>query len=250
MINLLKTVNLTGVKILLFPLAFLIKKKELFIVSIALTFLFPVKTFSNKTILESLNQVSSSGTLFKQGKSLYNHFCAHCHGITGEGDGFNSGFLDKDPANFTDVDFMTKRTNKKLFRVISKGGLEVKKSFLMPRFGNTLTEKEIWAIIVYIRKFSDGKVEIPKEINSNLSKPKTLNVMEVKAFVKGLDKSLINEGEKLFKRKKACYACHKVEEEGGGERNLECAIGSDNICRPLDPQLRLPLAILNAEQPD
>ena len=75
--------------------------------------------------------------------------------MTGEGDGFNAEFLDKDPADFTDVDFMAKRTNKRLFRVISMGGPEVKKSFLMPRFGNTLSEKEIWSLIAYIRKFSN-----------------------------------------------------------------------------------------------
>ena len=77
--------------------------------------------------------------IFERGKHLFQDYCAHCHGRQGDGDGFNAEFLDKDPAELSNPMFQAKRSNEKLFQVISEGGTKVKKSHLMPGFGHTLS---------------------------------------------------------------------------------------------------------------
>ncbi|MEE9170069.1 MAG: c-type cytochrome [bacterium] len=38
----------------------------------------------------------------RKGKHLYAHYCAVCHGASGEGDGFNAFNLDPRPRNLAD----------------------------------------------------------------------------------------------------------------------------------------------------
>ena len=180
--------------------------------NIFLILLVPLNAFGYE-ILSVTNKPHSK--LIEQGKSLYRHFCAHCHGVTGEGDGFNSENLDKDPADFTDTEFMAKRSDERLFRVISKGGPEVKKSFLMPSFGHTLSDQEIWYLIAYLRSFSGTKAIIPNDVSGQRPTTLALKPSMVDDFVQSLKGASFDEGEKLFIKKKACFACHKVGEEGG-----------------------------------
>ena len=95
--------------------------------------------------------------IFERGKHLFQGYCAHCHGKYGDGDGFNAEFLDKDPAELSDPKFQAKRSKEKLFRVISKGGAKIKKSHLMPAFGYTLSEKEIWSLVSYVRYLGNNE---------------------------------------------------------------------------------------------
>ena len=89
-----------------------------------------------------------------RGKGLYQHYCAVCHGLTGEGDGFNAYTLDPKPRDFTDVSLMSRRSDGDLYRVITQGGPAVEKSSLMPPWGKVLKEKEVQEIIRYLRTFA------------------------------------------------------------------------------------------------
>ena len=112
--------------------------------AICFAFVLPFSAMANGVDKDSQLEPSE---LALKGEKLFLHYCAHCHGITGSGDGFNSKYLDKDPAELSDHDFIFKKTNKQLFRVIKLGGIGVKKSSLMPVFGNTLSEEQIWQLI-------------------------------------------------------------------------------------------------------
>ena len=105
-----------------------------------------------------LMKPSASLKISNQGKVLFLKFCAHCHGIHGGGDGFNAEFLDKDPADLSDPKFQAKRSNEKIFRAISLGGQKVKKSHLMPPFEYTLSEGEIWSLVLYIRNLGINNI--------------------------------------------------------------------------------------------
>lgn len=89
---------------------------------------------------------------FAEGEKIYQWYCSHCHGIKGDGKGFNAKNLDPRPANHTDANFMTKRTDKDLYDAISGGGRAVGKSTLMPPWGNTLSNSQIKSLIQYLRK--------------------------------------------------------------------------------------------------
>ena len=88
---------------------------------------------------------------FKEGKRVYLHYCAPCHGKKGNGKGFNARYLDPRPANHTDSEFMSRRTDGDLFDVIYGGGRAVGRSPLMPPWGETLSEDEIKSLIIYLR---------------------------------------------------------------------------------------------------
>ncbi len=161
--------------------------------------------------------------LVNQGKKLFQKFCAHCHGINGDGDGYNAEFLDKEPAELSDAKFQRKKTNHQIFRVIQKGGAGVRKSHLMPPFGKTLSQAEIWALVAYIRSFSeDGShpVSLPEDVENERPRHPPVTQEELEAFAQWLietdsDPETLKRGEKLFKKKKSCFACHRIGEEGG-----------------------------------
>jgi putative heme-binding domain-containing protein len=161
--------------------------------------------------------------LIQKGKSLFAHYCAHCHGLSGDGDGFNAKFLDKEPAELSDSKFQAKKTNHQIFKVINKGGASVRKSHLMPVFGRTLSEAEIWALVAYIRDLGEDDshpVFLPQGVNSDRPLDKPVSREDLHTFNKwfkgeGDKDSSIQTGEKLFKKKKSCLACHQLEDEGG-----------------------------------
>lgn len=89
--------------------------------------------------------------LFDKGKKLYAHYCTPCHGINGNGKGFNAKNLDPRPADHTNTQFMRKRSDKDLYDAIRGGGKAVGKSPLMPPWGKTLNDEQIKALILYLR---------------------------------------------------------------------------------------------------
>ena len=165
----------------------------------------------------------TSPSLVKKGKTLFVHYCAHCHGLSGDGDGFNAEFLDKEPAELSGSKFQAKKTNHQIFRVINKGGAGVRKSHLMPLFGKTLSESEIWALVAYIRDLAERKthqVFLPEGVNSDRPLGEPVSKDDIQTFIKwfedeGEKDPSILAGEKLFKKKKSCFACHQLEDDGG-----------------------------------
>ncbi|NTV46280.1 MAG: cytochrome c [Chlorobiales bacterium] len=94
----------------------------------------------------------------KEGKRLFSHYCAVCHGESGDGTGQYYGFtLQPSPANFTDSNFVKTRTDEVLFKSISDGPVSLGKSTMCPPWGKTLHREEIEFIISYIKTFSKVK---------------------------------------------------------------------------------------------
>ncbi len=161
--------------------------------------------------------VAEGQALSERGKALFQHYCSHCHGNGGAGDGYNAEHLDKEPADLSDGEFLGKKTDDQIFRVIHDGGAGVRKSHLMPMFGATLSEEEIWTLVAYARKLSGGGVvQMPEGVGRERSSTPKLNREMLLASGKDeASKETLALGEKLFNKKKSCLACHEIEEEGG-----------------------------------
>ncbi len=86
------------------------------------------------------------------GEKIYVHYCSPCHGNNGDGKGFNAKNLDPRPANHTDVNLMTKRTDKELYDAVSGGGKAVGKAAIMPPWEGTLDKGQIKLLVLYLRK--------------------------------------------------------------------------------------------------
>lgn len=104
-------------------------------------------------------------------KKTYEYYCSPCHGIGGKGDGtFFTIDLKPKPRNFTDVEYMKKRTDDQLVKSITDGSKAVDKSNLCPPWGKTLSEKRIKELVMCIRGFSSQEaqqvVAVTKEVKA------------------------------------------------------------------------------------
>ncbi len=87
----------------------------------------------------------------ENGRRLYQSFCTQCHGIKGDGSGRKGDALDTRPADHTNKEAMSKRTDAELYGIIWYGGKNTSLSELMPSWRNALKEDDVWDIISYIR---------------------------------------------------------------------------------------------------
>jgi len=165
--------------------------------------------------------------LINKGAPLFIHYCSHCHGIAGDGDGYNAEYLDKEPAELSDQEFLAKKSNEQIYKIINLGGRGVRKSHLMPPFGHTLSEEELWSLVAYVR-FLSGDTSHPVVLPEGILTTRPTVPQETAEaplsdfsqwFLENGDEPAIHDqGEKLFRKKKSCLACHQVnEDEGEGE---------------------------------
>ena len=83
----------------------------------------------------------------------YESNCAPCHGLNGNGFGFNAANLDVSPGNFTDGKTIGLRADNALYDTIYGGGRIMNKNHYMPPWGQKLSKKEIVEYVSQIRKF-------------------------------------------------------------------------------------------------
>lgn len=95
----------------------------------------------------------TTGDPIAAGKTLFSQICTPCHGEGGKGDGPAAAALDPKPKNLADAAYMGPLSNRYIFELVSRGGIAVGKSQLMPAQSN-LTAAEINNIIAYVRTLS------------------------------------------------------------------------------------------------
>lgn len=82
------------------------------------------------------------------GQGIYASYCAHCHGLTGLGDGWDADYLDVKPANFHTADIMGLGEGDWFSRV--SFGLQ---NSAMPMWNEWMPEQWRWNAIAYIQKY-------------------------------------------------------------------------------------------------
>jgi len=101
------------------------------------------------------NPLFATSKNIKRGKLLYQMeakptACKMCHGIRGNGNGLLARGLEPAPRNFTCEDTMKSLSDGQLFWVIKNGS----KGTAMPAHKFTLSDKDIWQVIHYLKRFS------------------------------------------------------------------------------------------------
>lgn len=94
-----------------------------------------------------------------KGRKLYGAHCASCHGVDGNGNGFNAQYLDPKPSALSGHG-MSKMSDDSLFDMIHGGGYIFDKSPAMPPWGSILSDEEIKSLVDYLREIS--KTKAPK----------------------------------------------------------------------------------------
>jgi mono/diheme cytochrome c family protein len=81
--------------------------------------------------------------------------CARCHGLDGTGTGAEASAQAVAPANFTDAEYMSTRSDGELFYQILMGGGG---DSPMPGFGpdsdQAWSEDKIWHLVAFVRRFA------------------------------------------------------------------------------------------------
>jgi len=90
------------------------------------------------------NPLKPSDRVLKAGDQIFKQLCTVCHGKAGKGDGIAAASLNPKPANLTS-EIVQKQTDGEIFWKIDQGRSP------MPTFKNQLSEKQIWAVVDYIR---------------------------------------------------------------------------------------------------
>ncbi|MDE2872600.1 MAG: c-type cytochrome [Gemmatimonadota bacterium] len=85
------------------------------------------------------------------GAANYLARCAPCHGVRGDGDGFNAPFLPVPPTAHSDSAAMSLRPDDTLYDGIHAGGWILGRSHHMPAFGASLGDRETRQLVEYIR---------------------------------------------------------------------------------------------------
>jgi mono/diheme cytochrome c family protein len=91
------------------------------------------------------------------GKRIYRENCAPCHGEAGKGDGVGARSLPVRPADHTNAGVMNSRSDAFLRDVIAKGGNAMGLSSFMPAWQGIFKDKEIEALVAYIRSLAPAK---------------------------------------------------------------------------------------------
>ena len=94
------------------------------------------------------NPVASTAASINAGRALYGKNCRHCHGLKGLGDGPLAPKNPR-PASLIDDKWDHGSTDGELFAVIWNGAPAPKSE--MKGMKGTLTEKDVWSIINYLR---------------------------------------------------------------------------------------------------
>jgi mono/diheme cytochrome c family protein len=94
------------------------------------------------------NPVPATAASVKAGQQVYNANCRQCHGLKGKGDGTIAPTNPK-PADFTDAKWDFGPTDGDMFTVIWNGAPKPKTE--MKPMKDTLTEKDVWNVINFIR---------------------------------------------------------------------------------------------------
>jgi mono/diheme cytochrome c family protein len=95
------------------------------------------------------NPYPAATKVIDDGARLFRAHCATCHGVRGLGDGEAGKDLRPSPALLTYMIERPRAVDEYLLWTISEGGANF--GTAMPAFKETLTEPQIWQIVVYMR---------------------------------------------------------------------------------------------------
>jgi len=135
------------------------------------------------TIDAEMPRVDKRALIHMNAGNAYNHYCVHCHGLNGKGDGRSFAYeLEPKPRDFTDKEYMAKLNDEDIRKVIVGGSVSVGKSSLCSAWGDTFSDKMIEELIVYVRTFSSSSPEGEKPVEIVETAPE--EIQEVATGVK------------------------------------------------------------------
>jgi len=104
---------------------------------------YPFKNKPDEAGMKLVNPLLATKENLELGRNKFNTFCSPCHGWRGEGDNRLNGQFPNPPSLHSEK--VRNWTDGRIYHVIMEG------QNVMPSYASQLTEKERWAVILYIR---------------------------------------------------------------------------------------------------
>jgi len=96
----------------------------------------------------------------REGKRLFLHYCAPCHGEDAEGSGrYFPSYIESQPPDFINSEYLKETNENVMFRAIKFGSKALGKSNYSPSYDETLRDEEIRYIIEYLKFLKMSKEE-------------------------------------------------------------------------------------------
>lgn len=95
------------------------------------------------------NPLPNSASTFRHGAQVYAANCAACHGARGYGDGPAAAQLSPRPADLAWLARSHMVGDPYIYWTVSEGGKPVGSA--MPAFNRILSQRDIWAVVTYVR---------------------------------------------------------------------------------------------------
>ncbi len=178
----------------------LLKKVVFALVAFIFCQIFLVPSFSSGATMGENGLASEREPL--EGKHLYKHYCAVCHGISGKGNGVNAPNLDPHPSDLTGSE-VASLSDQEIYEVIEKGGAAVDLSAAMPPWGKTFSKNQIASLVVYVRslsKKSSAAVETVRFSDLKREENADCSICHVKFKGEPIAPNLGHEGSKLHRK--------------------------------------------------
>lgn len=98
--------------------------------------------------------ISASPSLAaEKARKMFAELCSLCHGTGGKGDGPSAAGLNPRPADFTNCQVMEAQSEETLFTIIKRGGQSLRRSTVMPAWGEALSDGQIQELVAVVRGF-------------------------------------------------------------------------------------------------
>ena len=137
------------------------------------------------------NPIPADEASLARGEAIYARECATCHGDGGMGDGPASMGLDPAPAPIAHTSQML--GDSYLFWRISEGGAQFNTAMLP--FKDTLTERDIWDVINYVRALGSGEVQPRRHVGGQAMDPNAEAQMHGEMLAAGVAQGIITQEE-------------------------------------------------------
>lgn len=136
----------------------------------------------------------------ERGRKVYDMYCSGCHGLSGDGAGPASKFLNPKPRNFTKAEFKftsgpsgSLPTDEDLFKVVTNG----LHGTSMPSW-RLLSHEDRSAVVGYLKTFA---------VDSWKNSAPSITSISDDPFI-GREEAGISQGEKAYHGMASCISCH------------------------------------------
>jgi len=141
----------------------------------------------------SLKSPSVTQADIDAGGTLYASMCASCHGDGGMGDGPAASALDPAPAPAPVAHTSTMLGDGYLYWRIADGGSAF--GTTMPSWKGSLSEKDIWSVIAYMRALGAGEVSPSSNVGGDLLTPGYEDAIHEEVLTQAVQQGLISGDE-------------------------------------------------------